>query len=161
MNKYEHLFQPLKVGKTEIKNRIFMPPISTNLADKGYVTEELPEGATDVRYYINRSPFEHKSIYSFVLADEEDFDAFMEAHKITQDTELLRDETYWEFYGHIISTYNASYTKEELVEMAYVEEHFEEMDYKEMLSMCDHQFGFYNGYGAKVSDFIGFFSFST
>lgn len=41
MNKYEHLFQPLKVGKTEIKNRIFMPPISTNLADKGYVTDEL------------------------------------------------------------------------------------------------------------------------
>ena len=41
MNKYTHLFQPLKVGKTEIKNRIFMPPISTNLADKGYVTEEL------------------------------------------------------------------------------------------------------------------------
>ena len=41
MTKYTHLFQPLKVGKTEIKNRIFMPPISTNLADKGYVTEEL------------------------------------------------------------------------------------------------------------------------
>ena len=41
MNKYTHLFQPLKVGKTTIKNRIFMPPISTNLADKGYVTEEL------------------------------------------------------------------------------------------------------------------------
>ncbi len=41
MTKYVHLFQPLKVGKTEIKNRIFMPPISTNLADKGYVTEEL------------------------------------------------------------------------------------------------------------------------
>ena len=33
MTKYEHLFQPLKVGKSEIKNRIFMPPISTNLAD--------------------------------------------------------------------------------------------------------------------------------
>ncbi len=41
MNKYTHLFQPLKVGKTEVKNRIFMPPVSTNLADKGYVTEEL------------------------------------------------------------------------------------------------------------------------
>lgn len=41
MTKYTHLFQPLKVGNTEIKNRIFMPPISTNLADKGYVTEEL------------------------------------------------------------------------------------------------------------------------
>lgn len=41
MTRYTHLFQPLKVGKTEIKNRIFMPPISTNLANKGYVTEEL------------------------------------------------------------------------------------------------------------------------
>ncbi len=41
MSNYEHLFRPLKVGKTEIKNRIFMPPISTNLANKGYVTDEL------------------------------------------------------------------------------------------------------------------------
>ena len=41
MNKYEHLFKPIKVGKTEIKNRIFMPPISTNLANQGYVTDEL------------------------------------------------------------------------------------------------------------------------
>ena len=41
MTKYEHLFEPIKVGKTTIKNRIFMPPISTNLANKGYVTDEL------------------------------------------------------------------------------------------------------------------------
>ncbi len=41
MTKYEHLFSPIKVGKTTIKNRIFMPPISTNLANKGYVTDEL------------------------------------------------------------------------------------------------------------------------
>ena len=41
MNKYKHLFSPIKVGKKEIKNRVFMPPISTNLADKGYVTQEL------------------------------------------------------------------------------------------------------------------------
>lgn len=39
--KYEHLFEPIKVGNTVVKNRIFMPPISTNLANKGYVTEEL------------------------------------------------------------------------------------------------------------------------
>ncbi len=38
---YEHLFQPIQVGKATIKNRVFMPPISTNLADHGYVTEEL------------------------------------------------------------------------------------------------------------------------
>lgn len=41
MNKYPHLFEPIKVGKTTIKNRVFMPPISTNLADKCYVTDEL------------------------------------------------------------------------------------------------------------------------
>ena len=41
MTKYTHLFEPLKVGKTTVKNRIFMPPVSTNLADHGYVTEEL------------------------------------------------------------------------------------------------------------------------
>lgn len=40
-SKYEHLFEPIKVGKTTIKNRVFMPPISTNLANKGYVTDEL------------------------------------------------------------------------------------------------------------------------
>lgn len=41
MNQYPHLFSPIKIGETTVKNRIFMPPISTNLADKGYVTEEL------------------------------------------------------------------------------------------------------------------------
>lgn len=49
MATYSHLFQPLKVGKTEIKNRIFMPPISTNLANKGYVTEEL------IQHYATRA----------------------------------------------------------------------------------------------------------
>ena len=41
MTQYKHLFEPIKVGRTTIKNRVFMPPISTNLADKGYVTDEL------------------------------------------------------------------------------------------------------------------------
>ena len=41
MTKYKHLFEPIKVGNKLIKNRIFMPPISTNLADNGYVTQEL------------------------------------------------------------------------------------------------------------------------
>ena len=39
MNTYEHLFTPIKIGNTTVKNRIFMPPLSTNLADKGYVTD--------------------------------------------------------------------------------------------------------------------------
>lgn len=41
MIKYNHLFSPITVGETTVKNRLFMPPISTNLADKGYVTDEL------------------------------------------------------------------------------------------------------------------------
>lgn len=40
-NAYPHLFSPVKIAETTVKNRIFMPPISTNLADKGYVTDAL------------------------------------------------------------------------------------------------------------------------
>ena len=49
MNKYKNLFKPIMVGKKEIKNRVFMPPISTNLANKGYVTDEL------VKHYAARA----------------------------------------------------------------------------------------------------------
>ena len=41
MNNFPHLLSPIKIGETEVKNRVFMPPVSTNLADKGYVTDEL------------------------------------------------------------------------------------------------------------------------
>lgn len=41
MSNYTHLFSPIQIGTTTVKNRLFMPPISTNLADKGYVTDEL------------------------------------------------------------------------------------------------------------------------
>ena len=43
MQQYPHLFSPIQIGKTTVKNRIFMPPLSTNLADKGYVTDALIE----------------------------------------------------------------------------------------------------------------------
>ena len=43
MDKYPHLFSPIKIGETVLKNRIFMPPLSTNLGNKGYVTDELVE----------------------------------------------------------------------------------------------------------------------
>ena len=49
MNTYEHLFTPIKIGNTTVKNRIFMPPLSTNLADKGYVTDAL------VKHYAARA----------------------------------------------------------------------------------------------------------
>lgn len=43
MDKYPHLFRPIQIGKTTVKNRIFMPPLSTNLGKNGYVTDELVE----------------------------------------------------------------------------------------------------------------------
>ena len=41
MSQYPHLFSPIRIGKTTVKNRVFMPPLSTNLAEKGYVTDAL------------------------------------------------------------------------------------------------------------------------
>lgn len=41
MTQFPNLFTPIQIGSKTIKNRIFMPPLSTNLAKKGYVTEEL------------------------------------------------------------------------------------------------------------------------
>lgn len=49
MNDFPHLFAPIRIGKTTVKNRIFMPPLSTNLANKGYVTDAL------VEHYSNRA----------------------------------------------------------------------------------------------------------
>ena len=49
MQQYPNLFSPIKIGQTTVKNRIFMPPLSTNLANKGYVTDAL------VEHYANRA----------------------------------------------------------------------------------------------------------
>ena len=39
---YPMLFSPtIKVGTQEVKNRVFMPPVTTNLAGKGSVTDAL------------------------------------------------------------------------------------------------------------------------
>ncbi|MCI8974294.1 MAG: FAD-dependent oxidoreductase [Lachnospiraceae bacterium] len=49
MQLFPNLFSPIQIGKTTVKNRIFMPPLSTNLAEKGYVTDAL------VEHYSNRA----------------------------------------------------------------------------------------------------------
>lgn len=43
MERYPNLFSPIKIGNILVKNRLFMPPLSTNLGKKGYVTDELVE----------------------------------------------------------------------------------------------------------------------
>lgn len=43
MSRFPHLFSPIQIGNVTVKNRLFMPPLSTNLGKKGYVTDELVE----------------------------------------------------------------------------------------------------------------------
>lgn len=41
-DRYHKLFQPIKINQMEVRNRVFMSPMSTNFATKdGYVTDEL------------------------------------------------------------------------------------------------------------------------
>lgn len=48
--KYQKLFQPIKINQMEVKNRIFMSPMSTNFATaKGYVSDEM------IYYYSRRA----------------------------------------------------------------------------------------------------------
>lgn len=49
MNDFPNLFTPIKIGQTTVKNRIFMPPLSTNLANHGYVTDDL------IQHYSSRA----------------------------------------------------------------------------------------------------------
>ena len=39
--KYKHLFQPCSVGTLQLKNRIVMPPLTTNYAKNGLVTDRM------------------------------------------------------------------------------------------------------------------------
>ncbi|MDD7281000.1 MAG: NAD(P)/FAD-dependent oxidoreductase [Erysipelotrichaceae bacterium] len=42
--KYTSLMEPIKIGQTVVKNRVFMPPVSTNLCAKNhYISDELIE----------------------------------------------------------------------------------------------------------------------
>lgn len=50
MEKYPMLFSPIKVGTQTVKNRLWMPPVSTNLAvDHGHVSDAL------IEHYTNRA----------------------------------------------------------------------------------------------------------
>jgi len=48
MVKFPKLFEPIKIGKIELSNRIVMPPMTTNFAKDGAVTDRL------VNYYAER-----------------------------------------------------------------------------------------------------------
>ncbi len=124
----------------------------------GVIIRDAPEGASDFKYYYNKNIFQYESIYSFVISDEEEYDMYMESIKdgICNVPEGRTDEPFWREIEHSINFFNEDlYTEEEWEEMTYLEEHYLEMDYKEIWSMSDHTYGFYDGYGASVSDYIG------
>jgi len=119
----------------------------------GYIYTDVPQSATDIQYYLEDSMLVHTSAISYVVSDEEEYDTFMESIKddvlgVYEDSPYTHSPEWDNYAGE-----NKTYTEEELEEMAYVEEHYSEMNYEEILSMTDHKFGFYASYGAKVKDY--------
>ena len=114
----------------------------------GDVLVELPEGASDIKYYHDKTAFVYSSIYSFVIRDDAEYDSFMEKMK---DVICFRAEG--EIGDPSWEDYIEPYTDEELYEMEYLKEHCYEMDYKEILSRVRFRYGFVAGYGAYVRDY--------
>ena len=117
----------------------------------GYGTSSdgnLPEGANETHYYLSKTAMYKKSIYSFVIEDDAEYDLFMEEIKNYSCTEHAVSYLYWNWNDDHV------YTEDELTEMKYLEENFGNMGYKEILSMSTHHKGFANGYGAMVKDFL-------
>ena len=132
------------------------------IAEGGCFFGDVPEGAEDFRYFYSRVPFCYKSIVSFSVNDTEDYDAVMEYYKDAvvgsptanyTDDEWVGHHPYWNTFIENPS-YKVTYTEEELEEMAYLEENYTDMNYKEILSLSDHKYGFLQGYGANLSDYI-------
>ena len=135
--------------KTHPSDKIDFTSIEEFKEYGGEVLVDVPEGASDVKYYLDKSLLMYSSIYSFVINDETAYDTFMEKmkEKICSVPEGYHVKPSWECYLE-------SFTEEEQEEMGYLKEHYSEMDYKEILSMSRHRYGFMNGYGAMVSDYI-------
>jgi len=48
--KYKKLFEPIKIGNVELKNRIIFPPVSTNFASAdGHLTDKF------IKHYARRA----------------------------------------------------------------------------------------------------------
>lgn len=126
----------------------------------GYVYYDVPECAENLRYYYRETPFYgFRSIISFEINDSEEYDIFMEDLKdyvfFNNPSNYYPDGTPLKFYPEWegFDTDPLLYTEEELEEMAYLEQNYTNMNYKEMLSLSDHKYGFLHGYGAKLRDY--------
>lgn len=130
------------------------------VSEGGYVYYDVPECAENLRYYYRETPFYgFRSIISFEINDPEEYDIFMEDLKdyvfynnpnnyYSDGTPIKFNPGWWGY-----DTDPLLYTEEELEEMAYLEQNYTDMNYKEMLSLSDHKYGFLHGYGAKLRDY--------
>ena len=142
------------VRKTEFNS------VDEFVSEGGYVCYDVPECAENLRYYYRETPFYgFRSIISFEINDSEEYDIFMEDLKdyvfynnpnnyYSDGTPIKFNPGWWGY-----DTDPLLYTEEELEEMAYLEENYTDMNYKEMLSLSDHKYGFLHGYGAKLRDY--------
>ena len=55
----------------------------------GYICVDIPESASDIKYYCNDMYFTIESACSYVISDEKEFEAFLEVN----DFEIKSDET--------------------------------------------------------------------
>ena len=127
---------------------------------------DVPEGASDLRYFHAIDPFfEHRHIFSFVVNDEDEYDLLMENIKdeVFHYPAIYKSEEGWKGGrpGWEPCFDDNVYTEKELEEMKYLEDNYVDMDYKEILSLSRHKFGFLYGYGAKVSDYIDITTYHT
>jgi 2,4-dienoyl-CoA reductase-like NADH-dependent reductase (Old Yellow Enzyme family) len=88
--RFPHLFEPIQIGRTELKNRIVMPPMSTNFGDLGHPGEvserhknyyvERAKGGTGLIIIESTSvnPSSSSRKYGLSLFDDQFIQGFME-----------------------------------------------------------------------------------
>ena len=144
------------VRKTEFNS------VDEFVSEGGYVYYDVPECAENLRYYYRETPFYgFRSIISFEINDSEEYDIYMENLKdyvfFVDPNNYYSDGTpimylpEWGYWGYDKDP--LLYTKEEVEEMVYLEQNYTDMNYKEILSLSDHKYGFLQGYGAKLRDY--------
>jgi 2,4-dienoyl-CoA reductase-like NADH-dependent reductase (Old Yellow Enzyme family)/thioredoxin reductase len=98
MNQFPHLFSPIKINKMEVKNRLFLSPLSTNSADThGYVTDDT------VRYYSARAAGGAGLLFTEVVMVEP-------VQKYLRHSLSLQDDSYipgWEGFSREVHRYGA------------------------------------------------------
>ncbi len=128
-------------------NQSHFTSFSEYLTEGGEAYVSLPEGATNVRYYLHNPIISKQSVYSFTLTDPLKYDEFMLSLKSKICTPDAAASPAWDRY------LDSDYSTEEILQMDEVEKNYQNMPYQELLEKTKHNKGFANGYGAAVTDY--------